>query len=130
MPLQMALLVGAVLTVSTLIWLFACMNSDVPLQVYLLYSAVGTVRAGKGLLPCVSAQMSCITDSKISTVHTTWALIQLVSSGGTLPQVLGFIPCIVHIHLLGILILLMISSELLFIRYISSNLITKSVYNN
>lgn len=117
----MALLVGAVVTVSTLIWLFASMNSDVPLQVYLLYSAVGTVRAGKGLLPRVSAQVSCKTDSNTSTVHTTRALIQLVSSGGALPQVLGFIPCIVHIHLLGILILLMISSEPLVIKYISSN---------
>lgn len=117
----MTLLVGAVVTVSTLEWLFACMNSDVPLQVYLLYSAVGTVRAGKGLLPCVSAHVSCKTDSNTSTVHTAWAPIQLVSSRGAPPQVLGFIPCIVHIHLLGILILLMISSEPLVIKYSSSN---------
>lgn len=121
MPLQVALLVGAVGAVSTLVRLFAGVDSDVPLQIYLLYSAVGTVRAGKGLLPCVRAQVSRITDGNVSTVPTDWALIQLVSGGGALPQVLGSNPCIVHIHLLGILVLLMTSSELLFNKYISRN---------
>lgn len=131
MPLQMALLVGAVMTVSTLIWLFACVDSDMPFQIYFLYSTVWTVGAGKRFLPCVSAQVSCETDGNISAVCTAWALIRVVSSEVTLPEVLSFIPCIVHIHLLGIFILLIILSELLFIKYIRRKIDNKiCAYNN
>lgn len=58
MPLQVALLTGAVLTVSTSEWLFTRVGSDVSLQIYLLNSAVGTVGTGKRLLPRVSTHVS------------------------------------------------------------------------
>lgn len=58
MPLQVALLTGAVVTVGTPKWLFTCVGSDVSLQIYLLNSTIGTVGTGKRLLSRVSAHVS------------------------------------------------------------------------